>query len=104
MTTPVLTISALALAACLFGSHVYAADDMHDKMMKDKECMTVVKTGNADVDFIGNMIPRHNMALEMAKKELKGGKATEARAMAEKILDDQQKEIAEMESWLKAHE
>ena len=49
------------------------------------------------------MIPHHQAALDMAKAELKFGKDAKARAMAEKLIEAQEKEIAELEEWLKAH-
>lgn len=68
-----------------------------------KKCMTMVHTGNADVDFVKNMIPHHEMAIDMAKKELDMGKDKEARAMAQKIIDAQKEEISKMKVWLKEH-
>nr|WP_238242522.1 DUF305 domain-containing protein [Methylobacterium iners] len=68
------------------------------KMMHD---MHVPYTGNADVDFRTHMIPHHKGAVEMSKVALKHAKDPATKAMAEKIIADQEKEIAEMEAWLK---
>ena len=68
-----------------------------------KKCMTMSKTGNADEDFIRNMIPHHQMAIDMAKRELDKGKDNEARDMAQKIIDAQNEEIKTMEAWLDSH-
>jgi uncharacterized protein (DUF305 family) len=74
----------------------FKAADM--TMMHD---MHVPYTGNADVDFRTHMIPHHKGAVEMSKVALKHAKDPATKAMAEKIIADQEKEIAEMEAWLK---
>lgn len=70
----------------------------HDKMMKGME---VPLTGNADVDFVRNMIPHHQGAIDMAEVELAHGKDPALKKLARKIIADQKKEIAEMQAWLK---
>jgi uncharacterized protein (DUF305 family) len=74
----------------------FKAADM--AMMHD---MHVPYTGNPDVDFRTHMIPHHKGAVAMAKVALKHAKDPETKAMAQKIIDDQEKEIGEMEGWLK---
>jgi uncharacterized protein (DUF305 family) len=54
-----------------------------------------------DVAFICGMIPHHQSAIDMAQVVLKTGDNAEAKRMAQKVIDDQQKEIAEMRDWLK---
>ena len=63
--------------------------------------MSVPYTGNPDVDFRTHMIPHHQGAVEMAKVALKHAKNPETKRMAQKIIDDQEREIAEMQDWLK---
>jgi hypothetical protein len=46
------------------------------------------------------MIPHHQSAVNMAKAELEHGDNEDAKAMAQKIIDSQEQEIAEMISWL----
>jgi uncharacterized protein (DUF305 family) len=67
------------------------------KMMK----ATPQFSGNADVDLVRQMIPHHQSAIDMAKVQLAHGKDPQIRALAEKIIKDQEKEIADMEEWLK---
>ena len=76
----------------------FKAADM--QMMRN---MHVPYTGNPDVDFRTHMIPHHQDAVEMAKVALKHAKDPETKKMAQKIVDDQEKEISEMEAWLKRH-
>ncbi|KIU37088.1 hypothetical protein SR39_02155 [Methylobacterium radiotolerans] len=76
----------------------FKAADM--AMMKD---MDVPYTGDPDVDFRTHMIPHHKGAAAMAKVALKHAKDPATKAMAQKIVDDQEKEISEMEAWLKRH-
>lgn len=76
----------------------FKAADM--TMMRD---MHVPYTGDADVDFRTHMIPHHRGAVAMAKVALAYAKDPATKAMAQTIIDDQEKEIAEMEAWLKQH-
>jgi uncharacterized protein (DUF305 family) len=76
----------------------FKAADM--KMMHN---MSVPYTGNPDVDFRTHMIPHHLGAVEMAKVALKHARDPETKRMAQKIIDDQEKEIAEMRDWLKKY-
>lgn len=67
-------------------------------MMKN---MAMATTGNADQDFVAMMIPHHQGAIDMARVELKYGKDARLRALAEKIISDQEAEIAQMRDWQK---
>ena len=66
--------------------------------------MDITYTGNADVDFARAMMAHHQGAIDMAKVELKYGKAPEMKALAKSIINAQEHEIAQMQRWLKTHE
>jgi uncharacterized protein (DUF305 family) len=60
-------------------------------------------SGDPDRDFAMMMIPHHQGAIDMAKVELEHGMDPELKAMAEKIIADQEREIAELKNWLSKH-
>jgi uncharacterized protein (DUF305 family) len=62
--------------------------------------MNIAYSGDADVDFIRGMIPHHQGAIDMARIQIAHGKDPAVRRIAEKIVADQQREIAEMKEWL----
>jgi uncharacterized protein (DUF305 family) len=70
------------------------------KMHKD---MDIAFTGDADADFVRGMIPHHQGAIDMAKVVLANGKDPELKRLAEGIITDQEKEIAQMRGWLKTN-
>ncbi|GIU81668.1 MAG: hypothetical protein KatS3mg006_0732 [Pyrinomonadaceae bacterium] len=55
-----------------------------------------------DLQFIDTMIHHHEGALEMAEVVLKKSTNEELRKFAEKIIEDQKKEIEQMKSWREA--
>jgi uncharacterized protein (DUF305 family) len=69
-------------------------------MMKD---MNGPYSGDADRDFVAQMIPHHRGAVSMAEIELKYGKDAEMRKLARGIIKAQETEIAFMERWLAKH-
>ncbi len=68
------------------------------RMHKD---MDITYSGDADADFVRGMIPHHQGAIDMAKVMLAHGKDPELRKLASAIIADQEKEIAQMQDWLK---
>lgn len=63
--------------------------------------MDVKPSGNADIDFIRNMIPHHQGAVEMAKVQLEHGKDPVLRKLAQDIITAQEAEIKLMSDKLK---
>jgi hypothetical protein len=66
-------------------------------MMRD---MAVPYTGDPDVDFRVQMIPHHQGAIDMARVALRHANDPWTRQMAEGVIVEQQREIAEMQQWL----
>lgn len=67
-------------------------------MMRDAPAYT----GDADVDFMQQMRVHHVAAIAMSETELAHGRDEQARTLAEQIIAEQRREIAEIDGWLKA--
>ena len=75
--------------------------EMRQAMEKMNRDMTgVPMTGNPDRDFAAMMVPHHQGALDMARVYLQEGKDPEMRRMAEKTIQDQEKDINELREWM----
>ena len=57
-------------------------------------------TGDADRDFAAEMIPHHQMAVDMANEVLKSGKDPELKKLAKDVIKAQQSEIEFLKTWL----
>ncbi len=68
----------------------------NDKMHKD---MDIRYSGNADKDFVAGMIAHHEGAVAMARIVIQHGSDSEIRTLAEGIIRDQEREIAQMRAW-----
>lgn len=79
-----------------------AAMKSMSKMDKDADSQNL--KGDSDHDFVHLMIPHHQSAIEMAQAEIEYGKVQMMKDMAQKMIEDQQKEIAELKSWLNAND
>ena len=66
----------------------------------DEPMMSAVMIPDPDNAFILGMIPHHQGAIDMAKIQLKYGGDATARALAQRIVIEQEQEIAEMQRWL----
>ncbi|HUC82331.1 MAG TPA: DUF305 domain-containing protein [Flavisolibacter sp.] len=75
--------------------------DMMNKNMQEMKAMQ--STGNPDNDFAAMMKTHHMGATEMAQAEVAQGTDAEMKAMAQKMIDAQQQEISELNSFLSGH-
>ncbi len=57
--------------------------------------------GDVDHDFAEMMIIHHQAAIEMAQQEVDSGHDATLQKLAKKMIEDQTKEIKEMQQWLK---
>jgi uncharacterized protein (DUF305 family) len=79
------------------------SQQMHEQMMIGMQKMQSMQpSGDTDKDFAMMMRMHHQQAIDMAKVEVEQGKSDEMKALARKIISDQQKEIAQLEKWLAA--
>jgi uncharacterized protein (DUF305 family) len=69
-------------------------DEMNTQMMKG------MTASDIDVAFVCGMIPHHQGAINMAKAELAHGDSDWAKQMAQKVIEAQEQEIADMLNWL----
>lgn len=81
------------------GKPTPATKEYRKEMRDMHRGMAVIYTNDADRDFAALMIPHHQGAIEMAKTLLKYGKDPELRALAQSVVDAQEKEIALMRAW-----
>jgi uncharacterized protein (DUF305 family) len=58
-------------------------------------------TGDPDIDFMNQMRPHHQAAIDMAKIVIANGKDGETKKLAQDIIAAQEKEIAAIDAWLK---
>jgi uncharacterized protein (DUF305 family) len=81
-------------------------DQAHQDLMQGMDAMNAnmnegMLVSGIDAAFICSMIPHHQGALDMAKAELAHGTDPWVKALAQRILDSQAAEIADMIGWLK---
>lgn len=72
-----------------------AMDKMHGPMMQG------VTDHDPDVAFARGMIPHHQAAIDMAQTVLKFGRDEQMRKLAQDVIREQAREIAELNEWLK---
>ena len=72
--------------------------EMDSSMMGIKMAETV----KDDQTFLENMIPHHQEAINTSKIVISKSSDTEVKRFAQKVIDDQSKEINDMKSWYKS--
>lgn len=91
----------IAIAAPATAQQSPSSKGYMDAMSKMQASMPKDHKGDSDTDFARMMIPHHRGAMDMAKVEIQYGKDPMLRKMAEKMIKDQEKEVADLEKWLK---
>ena len=76
-------------------AYMAAMERMNGPMMQG------VQDSDPDVAFVKGMIPHHQGAIEMAKVALQHGKDEQTKKWANDIVREQQRDMAEMQEWLK---
>jgi uncharacterized protein (DUF305 family) len=77
---------------------------MMDSMQKmQRGMMAKPMTGDTDHDFATMMREHHRGAVDMARMELEHGKDQDLKRMAQKVIEDQSREIKELDEWLDQH-
>jgi uncharacterized protein (DUF305 family) len=74
---------------------------MNDMMQQMK---TMQPTGDADHDFAMMMKHHHQSAVDMAKIELASGADAQLKALAQKMIADQQREIDRFDDFIQKHQ
>jgi uncharacterized protein (DUF305 family) len=77
-------------------AYMKATDKMHGPMMQG------IGDPDPDVAFVKGMIPHHQSAIDMAKVVLQHGKDEQTKKWANDVVREQEREIGEMQGWLKA--
>ena len=72
-----------------------------DNSMQEMKAMT--SSGNPDNDFAAMMKMHHMSAIEAAQVEVAQGTDPAMKAMAQKMIDEQQKEVAEFNTFVSGH-
>jgi uncharacterized protein (DUF305 family) len=101
---PICKSSGTPMAGTDMGS-MMSQDEAHAALMAgmasmNHDMMSGMTAKDVDVAFVCSMIPHHQGAISMAKAELRYGDDDWARQLAQKVIDAQEKEIADMRAWL----
>lgn len=96
-----LFLASAVLATPALAQH--KSSPLHQVMSKNMQEMQAMKmTGDIDRDFATMMKHHHQSGIEMAQVQARNGKDPELRQQAQKIIEAQKKEIAELDRWLQA--
>lgn len=72
---------------------------MESSKSMDMSHMQTMSGKELDLMFIDMMIPHHQGAIQMARDALAKAEHQEIKDLAQKVISDQQKEIAQLEQW-----
>lgn len=74
------------------------AQHQHEHSDKSKSQQTAM-SAPFDLQFIDTMTEHHRMGIEMAKMAASKASHAELKSLARKMIDDQQKDITQMQAW-----
>lgn len=104
-TIRVLALSVAACAACAapaFGQDKSAG--LHEVMSKSmKEMQSMPMSGDVDRDFAMMMKHHHQSGIDMAQVQVREGKDPELKKQAQKIIDGQKQEMADLDRWMQSN-
>jgi spore coat protein CotF len=103
--TALIARSLLLSAACaLFAAPALAQDkSLHDVMAKNmKDMQSMQMTGDVDKDFAMMMKHHHQSGIEMAQVQASQGKDPDLKQQAQKSIESQKREIAELDRWMQS--
>ena len=89
------TFASLALVACLTASPLALAHEENAAMMQSS---LQAKEQPFDVQFLDTMARHHEMGIEMMQMAVNKAQSKDVKAEAQKMMDDQKKEIPELKS------
>ena len=69
-------------------------------MLGMQRMQSLRSTGDTDRDFATMMREHYRHAIEMARTQLEHGRSDEMKTLANKIIDEQSKELAQIDEWL----
>lgn len=80
------------------------SSSLHESMSRSmKEMQSMPMTGDVDKDFAMMMKRHHQSAIEMAEVKAREGTDPQLKKQAQKLIEAQEKEIAELDRWLQAN-
>lgn len=100
IVTSLLLLSSFTLAQDHGSMNMPSMTGMQMMQMPGMDKMMALTGKDFNRAFLSMMIPHHQGAIDMAEMELKMGKDAKVKQWARKIIQDQKKEIAEMQKLL----
>lgn len=83
------------------GGGVPAMRAAMERMQRDMAAMPM--SGDADRDWVMMMRRHHEAAIEMSRAHHGAGRDRDVERMAQKAIEDQTRDIRELDEWLRAH-
>jgi uncharacterized protein (DUF305 family) len=98
---PGLALAQAAAAQTPQGGGTPAMRAAMERMQRDMAAMPM--TGDADRDWAMMMRRHHEAAIEMSRAHHGAGRDREIERMAQKAIEDQTRDIRQIDEWMRAH-